>query len=114
MNNLNQFGSQRPQSEERFTVFDAGSVGSGFFQKIDRFVESFEKKNKDRDLAVFLNEIIEQIETNQRYAEQLEMDLFERETIYRDKLNFIYENQKLIYWSKFWLKLFKYAKNKKT
>ena len=112
MNNL--VGSQRPQIEERFTFFDAGSVVAGFFSKIERFVESFEKKNKDRDLAVFLNEIIEQIETNQKYAEMLEMDLFERETIYRNKLNFIYENQKIISRSKIWLKQIRYAKNKKT
>ena len=108
----NQAGSQRPQFEERFSNFNAGNVAAGFFPKLERFVQSFEKKNKDHDLAVFLNEILDNIEINQKYAEQLEMDLFERETIYRNKLNYIYENEKLIDRSKIWLKQIRYAKIK--
>ena len=44
-------------------------ASAGFFAKMERFVDSLERKNKDRDLAVFLIELIEQTEINQKYAE---------------------------------------------
>lgn len=80
--------------------------------KINRFVDNFDKKNNDRELAIFLSEVIEEIEKEQLYTSQIEMDLFERESEKNKFINFIADTQKIIYYAKLMLNIYRYAYKK--
>lgn len=48
-------------------------------QKLDRFLDFFEKYNRDPKMASYLNDVMHELEGEDKYISTLEMDLFQQQ-----------------------------------
>ena len=79
--------------------------------KINRFVDVFNRVNNNHTLATFLSEILEDIEETIQYQSQLELDLFGRDSHYRSTIQLLAEGEKILKNSKRWIKQMRYYAN---
>lgn len=78
--------------------------------KLDRFLDSFEKKNDDPILARFLNEVLDDMEGESDYINHLELESLQHQIHHRNFVAFINKNAHIIDMGKRTLKQLKKIK----
>lgn len=68
--------------------------------KLDRFLDTFEAQNNNPKLAEFLNEVITDLEGEEKYIEHLETDIMQRHFQHRNLIRLLNRTHKTILMAK--------------
>lgn len=79
--------------------------------KLDVFLDFFEKHNKDKKLAEFLNEVIVDLDGESEYINHIELESLQHQIRYKKRMEMINKNARMIKSSNRLLKQFRRLTN---